>query len=165
MTVRTYTKSTLLVALITLSLGGFLLHLRIHTLTQNPSNIIPIISGVLSIIVLPLLFSFRKTLHYGYVLNGFLAIIGTIVMAHFAIAHWPEPATLETIILKSTLADIIIVWSKFFVGKALFDLETLGYDPAKDKKGIAYRYPNMGWWLVHLMGLSIVYTLGNLLWR
>jgi hypothetical protein len=115
--------------------------------------------------VLPLLFSFRKTLHYGYVLNGFLAIIGTIVMAHFAIAHWPEPATLETIILKSTLADIIIVWSKFFVGKALFDLETLGYDPAKDKKGIAYRYPNMGWWLVHLMGLSIVYTLGNLLWR
>ena len=35
----------------------------------------------------------------------------------------------------------------------------------KPKAGVTYRYPNMGWWLVHLVGLSIVYTLGNLLWR
>lgn len=165
MTVRTYVKSTLLGALITLSLGGFLLHLRIHPASQNPSNIIPVIAGVLSIIVIPLLFSFKKTLSYGYVLNGFLAIVATIVMAHFTIAHLPDPITLESIILKTTLPDILIAWSKFFIGKALFDLETFGYTADKAKKGITYRYPNMGWWLVHLVALSLVYTLGNLVWR
>jgi hypothetical protein len=165
MSVKTYVKSILLSALVTISLGGFLLHLRVHPVSQNFSNIIAVISGVVSIVAVPLLLSFKKTIHYGYVLNGFLAIVGTIVMAQFAIVHWPEPATLETIILKTTLADIIIVWSKFFIGKALFDLETFGYDPAKPKKGITYRYPNLGWWLVHLVALSVVYTLGNLLWR
>jgi hypothetical protein len=165
MSVKTYVKSTLLLALVILSLVGFLIHMRVHPASQNPSNIIPVISGILSIIIVPLLFSFKKTLSYGYVLNGFLAIIGTITMAHFAIAHWPAPVTLESVIFKTTLPDILIVWSKFFIGKALFDLETFGYDPTKDKKGITYRYPNMGWWLVHLVALSIVYSLGNLLWR
>ena len=61
MTNRTYVKLTLLGALIALSVGGFLLHVRIHPFTQNPSNIVPVISCVLSIIVVPLLFSFRKT--------------------------------------------------------------------------------------------------------
>jgi hypothetical protein len=165
MSVKTYVKSIMLLALVILSLGGFLLHLRIHPASQNPSNIIPVISGILSIIVVPLLFSIKKTVSYGYVLNGFLAIIGTIAMAHFAIAHWLGPVTLESITLKTTLPDILIVWTKFFLGKAIFDLETIGYDPTKDKKGITYRYPNMGWWLVHLVALSIVYSLGNLLWR
>ncbi len=165
MTNRTYVKSTLLGALIALSVGGFLLHVRIHPFTQNSSNIVPVISCLLSIIVVPLLFSFRKTISYGYVLNGFLAIIATVTMSHFAIVHWPSPATLKAIIFNTTLADIVIVWSKFFIGKSLFDLETFGYDPDRARLGKTYRYPNMGWWLVHLVAISIVYCLGNLLWR
>jgi len=165
MTIRTYTKSILLVALVTLSLGGFLLHVRIHPVSQNSSNLIPLISGALSILVIPLLFSFKKTIEYGYVLNGLLAIVGTIGMAHFSIVHWPAPATLGSIILKTTLADILIVWSKFFIGKALFDLEFYGYDPRQAKKGKTYRYPNLGWWMVHLVAISLVYLLGNLVWR
>ena len=165
MTNKTYIKSTLLGALIVLSVGGFLLHLRIHPFAQNSSNIVPVISCVLSIVVVPLLFSFRKTISYGYVLNGFLAIVATVTMSHFAIVHWPSPATLSSIILNTTLADILIVWSKFFIGKSLFDLETFGYDPDRTRLGKTYRYPNMGWWLVHLMAISIVYSLGNVLWR
>lgn len=165
MTNRTYVKSTLLGALMVLSIGGFLLHLRIHPFAQNSSNIVPIISCLLSIIVVPLLFSFRKTISYGYVLNGFLAIIATVTMSHFAIVHWPVPATLKAVILTTTIPDILIVWSKFFIGKSLFDLETFGYDPNKVRQGKTYRYPNMGWWLVHLVAVSIVYSLGNILWR
>ncbi|HJX30795.1 MAG TPA: hypothetical protein VJ624_02975 [Thermodesulfobacteriota bacterium] len=165
MTNRTYVKSTLLGALIALSLGGFLLHVRIHPFAQNSSNIVPVISCVLSIIVVPLLFSIRKTISYGYVLNGFLAIIATVTMSHFAIVHWPSPSTLKAIIVNTTLADILIVWSKFFIGKSLFDLETFGYDPDRARLGKTYRYPNMGWWLVHLVAISTVYCLGNLLWR
>ena len=165
MTIRTYVKSILLIALVTLSLGGFLLHVRIHPFSQNASNVIPVISGVLSILVIPVLFSFKNTIAYGYVLNGFLAIVGTIVMAHFSIAHWPTPTTLESIILQTTLADILIVWSKFFIGKSLFDLEFSGYDPSRAKRGNTYRYANLGWWMVHLIMISLVYFLGNLLWR
>ena len=165
MTVRTYVKTVLLAALVTVSLGGFLLHTRIHPVSQNTANIIPAISGLLSILVIPVLFSFRKTIEYGYVLNGFLAIIGTIAMSHFSIVYWPSPITLEAIIFKTLLADIAIVWTKFFIGKALFDLEFYGYDPGSVKKGTTYRYPQLGWWLIHLGAISLVYVLGNLLWR
>jgi hypothetical protein len=165
MTIRTYTKAILLAALVTLSLGGFLLHVRIHLVSQNSANLIPLISGVLSILVIPLLFSFKKTVEYGYVLNGILVIIGTIGMAHFSIVHWPAPATAGSIIFKTMLADIVMLWSKLFIGKALFDLEFFGYDQGKTKKGTTYRYPNLGWWLVHLAAIILVYFLGNQLWR
>ncbi len=95
-----------------------------------------------------------------------MAIIATVTMSHFAIVHWPSPATLKLgIILTTTLPDILIVWSKFFIGKSLFDLETFGYDSDRARLGKTYRYPNMGWWLVHLVAITIVYSLGNVLWR
>jgi hypothetical protein len=165
MTVKTSLRSILLGALITLALGGFMLHSRIHPITQNPSFLVPFYAGILSSVVVPLLFFFPKTIAYGYVLNGFLAIIGTIVMAHFSLAHWPAQATLQTILLKTLLADILILWGKFFVGKALFDLETFGYENNRQKTGLTYRYPNMGWWMIHLIAVSLAYYLGNHFWR
>jgi len=165
MTKRIYVKSMLMIALVVIALGGFLLHVRIHPVADNPSNLIPVIAGILSIIGVPLLFAYKRTVQYGYVLNGMLAIIGTITMAHFSLAHWPEPPTLVSILTKTLLADILILWTIFLIGKALFELETFGYDPGKPKKGISYRYPNMGWWFVHLAGASIVYTLGHQIWR
>jgi hypothetical protein len=165
MTIRTYVKSLLLIALVTVSLGGFLLHARIHPVSQGAANVIPAISGLLSILVIPVLFSFKKTIEYGYVVNGFLAIIGTILMAHFSLAYLPTPLTLNAIIFNTLLADILILWTKFFIGKSIFDLEFYGYDPGNVKKGITYRYPQLGWWLIHLGGVGLVYFLGNLFWR
>jgi hypothetical protein len=165
MTIKNHLRSLLLGTLITLALGGFMLHSRIHPIAQNPSFLVPFCAGILSVVVVPLLFLFPKTIAYGYVLNGFLAIIGTVVMAHFSLVRWPAPATLQAVLLKTLLADILILWGKFFVGKVLFDLETFGHDVSKPKTGITYRYPNMGWWLIHLIGISLVYYLGNRLWR
>jgi hypothetical protein len=162
---RTYTKSTLLLGLLVLSIGGLLLHSRIHPVGANYSNLIPVISGLLAVLAVPFLFCFRRTTAYGYVLNGFLVITGTITMSHFSIAHWPNPATVQAVLLNTTLADILILWSKFFVGKSLFDLEFFGYEAAREKKGRSFRYPNMGWWFVHLGTVSIVYYLGHILWR
>jgi hypothetical protein len=122
---------------------------------QNPANLIPALSGLLSVIAIPLLFCFRRTLVWGYVLNGFTALIGTVVMAHFSIVRWP----------MVLLPDILILWGKFFVGKALFDLELFGYDPGHEKKGQFWRYPNLGWWLAHLAAISLVYAAVQLLWR
>jgi hypothetical protein len=165
MTRRSQVKSLLLIAMVMLSLGGLLLHSRIHPISKNASNSIPVILAFLSVIVVPLLFSFRKTISYAYVLNGFSALIGTIVMFHFSLARWPDPVTIQSIILNTTLADIVILWGKFFIGKALFDLESFGYDQNRSQGGKPWRYPNMGWWLVHLGGLSLVYALGHLYWR
>jgi len=142
-----------------------MLHLRIHPASKSTSNFVPLISGILSVIVVPLLFSSKKTVSYGYVLNGFLVIIGTVAMAHFALRNWPQPPSLESILLKTTFPDIMVLWTKFFIGKALFDLELFGYDSGRNRVGVAYRYPNTGWWLVHLVGVSVVYTLSGWLWR
>ena len=161
----------LLCGLVSLAVGGFLLHSRIHKVWSAESteyvNLVPAISGILGIIIVPLLFCFRKTIAYGYVLNGFTVIVGTVTMAHYSIANWPTntAVTVKTILFGTLLMDIIILWGKFFVGKALFDLEIFGYDAARERKGKTYRYPNIGWWLIHLVGVSIVYYLGNLLWR
>ena len=155
----------LLMGLLVLSIGGLLLHTRIHSVRTNYSNLVPAVSGVLSILVVPLLFCFRRTIAYGYVLNGFLVIVGTITMGHFSITHWPNLITVQAVLLNTTLADILILWGKFFMGKSLFDLEFLGYEAAREKKGKTFRYPNMGWWLVHLVTVSLVYYLGNILWR
>ena len=165
MSTRTYVKVVLLSALVSLSLGALLLHLRIHPLDQGAANFVPFIACLLSVVVVPLLFSFKKLVEYGYVLNGMLVIIGTITMSHFAIAHWPVPTTFGTILLQTMLPDILILWGNFFVGKALFDLEFHGYEPGKEKKGKTYRYPNLGWWIIHLAALSVVYYLGHALWR
>ncbi len=153
-----------LAALVALALGGFLLHIRVHPVTDNTSFLTNFIAGILSIIIVPLLFLWKKTLHYGYVLNGFIAIVGTVTMAHFSLTYPPDSFSPLNILLRTTLPHIFILWGKFLIGKVLFDCEIYGYNIATlEKKGIWYRYPNLGWWYIHLAGVSLVYYAGHLL--
>jgi len=86
-------------------------------------------------------------------------------MSHFSIAHFKGPVTLDAILFNTLLADIAILWAKFALGKALFDLEFLKSDADTMGKGRFFRYPNMGWWWVHLFALGLVYALGNFFWK
>jgi len=159
-------KAALLAGLFSIALGGWLLHLRIHPIAKGSLYLVPFISGVVSVFCLPFLFWFSRTITLAYIINGFLAILGTIVMAHFSIVFFKGPVTAENIILNTTLADIAVLWGKFFIGKALFDLEFLKSDTETFvAKGRLLRYPNMGWWLAHLFALAAVYALGNILWK
>lgn len=155
-------KATLIAGLFFLALGGWLLHLRIHPVSKDVGNFIPLIAGIVSVFCVPLLFWFRPTIALAYIINGFTVIIGTIAMAQFSIEHFEGPLTATNILLNTTLADIAILWGKFAVGKALFDLEFLKSDTDVAPKGRFFRYPNMGWWWVHLVALTIVYTVGVL---
>src|SRR5450759_190703 len=101
-----------------LALGGWLLHLRIHPLAKDAENYIPTVAGFISVIITPVLFIFRSTIHFAYLLNGMTVIIGTIAMTHFSIEHPPQVWTLQTILLGTLLADIMLLWGKFAVGKA-----------------------------------------------
>jgi hypothetical protein len=162
---KTMIKTTLITALFCLALGGWLLHMRIHPYSKNFDNIIPFVTGIVSVFCLPLLFCFSATVELAYILNGFLVILGTILMANLSIAHFEGPLALGNILMNTTFADIMLLWGKFAVGKALFGLERLKSDTDTIPKGRFFRYPNMGWWWVHLAGLSTIYALGNILWK
>jgi hypothetical protein len=162
---KTQLKMTMTSGLVLLAVGGLLLHLRIHSPTQDEDNFVPFLSGIVSIFIVPWMFWFRRTAAYAYVINGFLVILGTITMAHFSIVHFKGPLTLPSILLNTTLADIALLWGKFAVGKNLFDLQFLHADTDAVPGGRFFRYPNMGWWWVHLVGLSAVYALGNIFWQ
>jgi hypothetical protein len=165
MTRKTYLKNTLIMCLFFLAFGGWLLHTRIHAPMAQDENLIPFISGLFSVFILPFLFWYKPTLIFAYIANGFLIIIATITMGHFSIAHFHGPVTLYSLLFNTLLADISIAWAKFVVGKAIFDLEFVHTENDPLPKGRWLRYPNTGWWLVHLVGLSFVYALGNILWR
>ncbi len=165
MTNKDRIKLTLICGLAVLSLGGWLLHFRSHPPFMDAYNMIPFLSGIASVIIVPLLFWFRPTVVLAYLINGFAVILGTILMAHYSIVNFKGPLSLETLVFYTMFPDIAMLWGKFFMGKALFDLEFLKTDQDLVPKGRYFRYPNTGWWLVHLIAWSLVYALGNILWR
>ncbi|MGA2506477.1 MAG: hypothetical protein ABSF80_03270 [Chitinispirillaceae bacterium] len=165
MTQKQNIRNLLIAGLVAASLGGWLLHLRIHHPGDSPVNLIPFIAGLISIVVLPAMFFSRKTLAYAYVVNGMIVIIGTITMCHVSLMRLPHQVTLTTIFLGTLLADIILLFTKFLFGKALFELEMLKAIDAIARHKRFWRYPNMGWWWVHLFSLTTAYVAGYFLWR
>jgi hypothetical protein len=153
--IRKNIKNYLILSLFLISFGGFGLHFFIHSPMKHAFGYVPFYSGILSALVIPLLFYFRKTLHLAHILNGFTVIIGLITMTHFSIVKAP------------LIPDIAILIGKFTLGRAIFDFEIYqNLEAAPQIKGWSLiRYPHMGFWYVHLVLLSAVYILGNLLWR
>jgi hypothetical protein len=151
---KNYVKNLLVLVLFILALSGLMIHLRVHPVAKNLYAYIPFIAGLVSVIFIPILFMFRKTLHLAYLLNGFTVIIGIITMTHFSIVKAP------------LIADILFLLAKFFIGRAIFCIEVFQMEAEVKNPGWRWiRYPNMGFWAVHLVLLSVVYYLGNLLWR
>ncbi len=165
MTQKQNIKLLLIAALLAVSLGGWLLHLRIHPPFTLAQHLIPFIAGIVSIVVLTVMFLSKKTLAYAYVINGMIVIIGIITMAHFSMMNPPKHISLWTIIVGTLFADIAVLCTKFFLGKAIFELEMLKTIDAHIRHGRIWRYPNMGWWGVHFFALSFVYVMGNLFWK
>ena len=111
------------------------------------------------------MFFSRKTLAYAYVLNGMIVLIGVITMGHVSLMRLPDQITFTKAVLGTLLADIVLLFTKFLFGKALFELNLFNAIDAKVRQGRFWRYPNMGWWWVHLVVLSAAYAAGNLLWN
>jgi hypothetical protein len=101
-----------ILALFLVSFGGWFLHNRIHPISfnpddpQNPANFIPFILGLLNVVIVPVLFNYKKTVIIAYLINGFSVIIGTIQMAHLSLSGLPQPLTLTNLMLNTTLANI-----------------------------------------------------------
>jgi hypothetical protein len=165
MTQKNNIRRLLVAGLVFGSLGGWLLHVRIHNPAASAMNLIPFITGLISIIVIPAMFFVKNTRAYAYVINGMFVIIGTITMARVSLLHLPAVLSIQTIFIGTLLADIFILVTNFMFGKALFELDMLASIDAAVRHGRFWRYPNMGWWWVHLFTLSFAYTMGALLWK
>ena len=163
---KDYLQRTLLLSIFFLALGGWLLHLRIHPLAKDAENIIPAAAGFISVIIIPVLFMFRSTISFAYLFNGMTVIIGTITMTHFSIENPPPAWTLQTILFGTCLPDIFLLWGKFAVGKALFDMEAVVQHPDDPVRGGRFfRFPNMGFWYAHVVTLTTVYLIGLYFWK
>ncbi len=150
-------KNSLIFALFFLSLGGWMLHFRIHPLTEgNPADYFPFIYGLLNILLVPLLLNFRKTFLYGYLINGFGVIFGVILMATFSLSTLPHPLSLANILFKTTLADIFLLLPKLFIGQRILYI----YFP----QGTGRLFTSL-WWLRHFFYLSLIFAAGHFLWR
>lgn len=131
-------KRTLLTALVLLALSGLLLHYRIHNfMVPDPQHkgmtmfdgrsFFATLFPLIDLLAVTALFLSRRTVAYGYLLNGLIVIYGTVFMAHFSIAEiLAKGVPFPAMILKSTLPDIGIAWADFMVGKALYDVQVKG---------------------------------------
>lgn len=151
-------------SLFIVSLGGLLIHLKLHPPPGPSWHYLPYSAGVTSILVVTVLFFFRRGTPFGYVINGMLVIIGTIAMTHFSLAFPPKVVSFSSLITGSMFPFILVLWTNFVLGKALFELSLMKADGQRRRGGKLFRYPNMGWWFIHLVALSTVYYLGHELW-
>ena len=125
-------RRILLTALFLMALSGLLLHLRIHpimapdkahpgTLLFRASFVSATVLPLVDVVLVTFLFAFRRTAVYGYLLNGFIVIYGTVLMSHFSIAALvPRHPPLMDWVLKSTLPDIGLAWADFLLGAVLY---------------------------------------------
>ncbi len=145
-----------------LSLGGLLLHLRIHPVSfdpadpSNPAFIVPLASGILSVAVAPFLLAFPRTFVAGYLWNGMSAVAGTIAMAALSVSLPPSPPSAGNILLGTTLASILLLLPKLFLGQIVLR----HYHP-----GGMGRLFTAWWWVRHFVYLGAVFSLGRLAGR
>ncbi len=145
-------RKALIAAAFLIALGAAMLHMRIHPVYEaghaggphaagheaavfSLENLFANAICLVDVVVVTALFCSARTAPLAYLLNGMFVIFGTIFMVHFGIAdilvkfreHGP---TVQDWLLKSTLADVVILWADFLIGKAIY--ESYGVQPAAD---------------------------------
>jgi hypothetical protein len=143
-------------SLIFLSVSGWLIHLSRHPISDEPSNLVPFIFGILAIFFVPMLLNYKKTYLIGYLINGFSVIIGTVVMATLSISHLSVPVSVSDILFRTLLGSILILMPKLFIGQMILR----HYHPT----GLGRMF-TAWWWMRHFVYFSIVFSIGHWLWR
>jgi hypothetical protein len=105
-----------ILAFFLVSLGGLILHLRIHPPVLEGKLrvffLVPAVFAGAATFILPFMFNSRKLYPYAYMINLAAVITGTVTMAYFSVTHWKGPVTIMTIVFNSTFPDIVILLAK-----------------------------------------------------
>jgi hypothetical protein len=120
-------RATLWWALVSLAVGATLLHYRIHTPGEDPTDLWPNLFSVMDLVLVSALFRFRGTALVGLLLNSFLAFLGIIMMADFSLSATlagqvkvMPGANFFGWLLLTTFPDIMIALADFLTGLALY---------------------------------------------
>ena len=120
-------RTTLWWALVSLALGATLLHYRIHTPGEDPTDLWPNLFSLIDLVLVSALFRFRSTALLGLLLNSFLAFFGIIMMADFSLSATlagqikvMPGANFFGWLLLTTFPDIMIAVADFLTGQALY---------------------------------------------
>jgi hypothetical protein len=143
-------------SIIFLSVSGWLIHLSRHPISDDPSNFIPFIFGILSIFIVPILLNWKRTYLIGYLINGFSVIIGAVLMAKLSISRLSVPVSFSDILFRTLLGSIFILLPKLFIGQMILH----HYHPS----GLGRMF-TAWWWTRHFVYFTIVFTIGHRLWR
>lgn len=149
-------------AIVILSFGGWLLHLRVHPVSFDPANpanpafFVPYVAGIVAIVVVPFLLNSARTFLVGYLINGMSVVIGTIGMAALSITKPPSPLGFHTILTGTMLGDILLLFPKLFLGQIVM----AHYHP----KGMGRLFTPF-YWTRHFIYLSAIFALGHFIWR
>jgi hypothetical protein len=151
-----------------MGLGGLLLHAKIHWIFSGdqllPTNLIPLVATLVSVIAVTALFATGKHSAEAQLLNGMTAVIGIVVMTHYMLALSAGDYQLSVLVLQGTLADSLILIGKWALGQMLFEIDAdrQAGRALKDigKRPAWWRYLRPGWWLIHLLAMAAVYTVG-----
>jgi protein-S-isoprenylcysteine O-methyltransferase Ste14 len=104
----------------------------------------------------PLLVASARGWLWGYLINGFGVIVGTIMMTYDSIASWQAVPDASQLILHSNLHLILLLLPKMIIGQRVL----LHYRPNG-----AGRMFTSGWWVRHFIYLSAVFAAGELIGR
>ncbi|MCS7199287.1 MAG: hypothetical protein N2327_02255 [Caldimicrobium sp.] len=124
----------LLLMLFLMSINGLILHYRAHPFLvpdeTNPQIVyfkfpffLAFVLSLLDVMVVTMLFLFRKTIIYGYLLNGLLVIYGIAMMTHFSyfkITSLQLPFDFNNLFVFSTFPNSLTSLVDFFIGYLLY---------------------------------------------
>ncbi|MFQ6077687.1 MAG: hypothetical protein ACE5NJ_00895 [Thermodesulfobacteriota bacterium] len=94
------------------SLGSLLLHLRIHPPKDSMFNWIATGFATVNTFLVPFLFNNPTTVTWAYLFTWATVVTGAVAMTYFSLITWKLPVTAQTVIMNSTLPDIIILLAK-----------------------------------------------------
>jgi predicted ferric reductase len=108
-------------ALVLMSAGGLLLHVRIHPPEATVFNWIPLVVTLFNIFILPFMFDRRRFAPAAYAINWGTVVVGTVTMAFYSIANWEGDVTVTKIFLNTTFPDILILAARLPIGEVIMD--------------------------------------------
>ncbi len=95
-----------------ISLGGLLIHMKLHPVEKSLYFLWASPVSAFSLIVIPLLYSRPSTVRWGFMFNAGTVLTGTIGMSYYALLALEGPVTVQYVLFESALPGVLILWTK-----------------------------------------------------
>lgn len=110
-----------ILAFLFISLGGLILHLRIHPPGESVFFLLPSLIAALNVLVLPLMFAWPPSAPAAFLLTVATVAIGGVGMAYFSASTWLGPVTLWGLASRTTFPDILVLLAKLPLGLVILE--------------------------------------------